>query len=115
MATITRLEDPSMSGPETAAVASATTSTGPLRRELLVVLGLAAGAMVALGFTRFAYALLLPPMRSELDWSFTAAGGMNTSNAIGYVLGAASASWWGNLFGTRRAFSVGIAASAITL
>ncbi|MEU4547265.1 YbfB/YjiJ family MFS transporter [Nonomuraea dietziae] len=38
--------------------------------QALVALGLAAGPVVALGFTRFAYALLLPPMHRELPWSY---------------------------------------------
>jgi len=42
----------------------------------MVALGLAAGPVVALGFTRFAYALLLPAMRADLDWSFATAGGI---------------------------------------
>jgi len=41
-----------------------------------------------LGMTRFAYALLLPPMRDDLLWSYTLAGAMNTFNAVGYLVGA---------------------------
>jgi predicted MFS family arabinose efflux permease len=56
------------------------------------LLGLAAAlslaTAVALGVTRFAYALLLPAMRSDLQWSYTLAGAMNTANAIGYLAGA---------------------------
>jgi AraC-like DNA-binding protein len=44
------------------------------RSEHLTALGLAAGTVVALGFTRFAYALLLPSIRTELGWSYAAAG-----------------------------------------
>ena len=50
--------------------------------------GLALGAAVSLGLARFAYALLLPPMRAELGWSYTTAGAMNTLNAAGYLAGA---------------------------
>lgn len=46
------------------------------------------GAAVSLGITRFAYALLLPPMRADLGWSYALAGGMNTANAVGYLVGA---------------------------
>lgn len=53
-----------------------------------VVLALSLGAAVSLGITRFAYALLLPVMRDDLGWSYTLAGGMNTLNALGYLLGA---------------------------
>ena len=55
---------------------------------LWVVLALSLGAAVSLGITRFAYALLLPVMRDDLGWSYTLAGGMNTANALGYLLGA---------------------------
>jgi predicted MFS family arabinose efflux permease len=51
-------------------------------------MALALGAAVSLGITRFAYGLLLPAMRSDLGWSYTLAGGMNTANAMGYFLGA---------------------------
>jgi predicted MFS family arabinose efflux permease len=45
-------------------------------------------AAVSLGMTRFAYALLLPPMRDDLSWTYTLAGSMNTFNAVGYLIGA---------------------------
>ena len=45
-------------------------------------------AAVSLGITRFAYALLLPPMREDLSWTYTLAGSMNTFNAVGYLVGA---------------------------
>jgi predicted MFS family arabinose efflux permease len=45
-------------------------------------------AAVSLGMTRFAYALLLPPMREDLSWTYTVAGSMNTFNAVGYLIGA---------------------------
>ena len=45
-------------------------------------------AAVSLGMTRFAYALLLPPMRDDLSWTYTLAGSMNTFNALGYLMGA---------------------------
>jgi len=49
---------------------------------------LSLGAAVSLGVTRFAYGLLLPPMRESLGWSYTLAGAMNTANAAGYLAGA---------------------------
>ena len=55
---------------------------------LRLALALSLGAAVSLGITRFAYGLLLPPMRADLGWSYTLAGGMNTANALGYLLGA---------------------------
>jgi predicted MFS family arabinose efflux permease len=50
-------------------------------------------AAVSLGMTRFAYALLLPPMRDDLLWSYTLAGAMNTFNAVGYLVGALLTPW----------------------
>ncbi|MFT3953337.1 MAG: YbfB/YjiJ family MFS transporter [Piscinibacter sp.] len=49
---------------------------------------LALGAAVSLGLARFVYALLLPPMRADLGWSYFTAGAMNTVNAAGYLVGA---------------------------
>ncbi|HMN22491.1 MAG TPA: YbfB/YjiJ family MFS transporter [Ottowia sp.] len=58
------------------------------RQPIAVALALSLGAAVSLGITRFSYALLLPVMRDDLGWSYTLAGGMNTANALGYLLGA---------------------------
>jgi len=55
---------------------------------LALALALSLGAAVSLGVTRFAYGLLLPTMRTDLGWSYTLAGAMNTANALGYLLGA---------------------------
>jgi predicted MFS family arabinose efflux permease len=78
-------------------------------------LGLALSPLVALGFTRFAYALLLPPMRAEFGWSFAEAGALNTSNAIGYLAGALLAAWLGARFGRLKVFTVAMVASALAL
>ena len=56
--------------------------------SIRLALALSLGAAVSLGITRFAYGLLLPPMRADLGWSYALAGAMNTSNAAGYLLGA---------------------------
>ena len=48
----------------------------------------ALAAAVSLGLARFSYALLLPPMRADLGWSYFTAGAMNTVNAAGYLVGA---------------------------
>lgn len=58
------------------------------RRLFVTAAALALGAAVSLGLARFSYALLLPPMRAELGWSYFTAGAMNTANAVGYLLGA---------------------------
>lgn len=58
------------------------------RQSIGLALALSLGAAVSLGITRFAYGMLLPPMRADLQWSYTLAGAMNTANALGYLLGA---------------------------
>lgn len=63
-------------------------AAAPLPRMLVAALALALAAAVSLGLARFSYALLLPPMRQDLAWSYVTAGGMNTFNALGYLLGA---------------------------
>jgi predicted MFS family arabinose efflux permease len=58
------------------------------RASLVTAAALALGAAISLGLARFSYALLLPPMRAELGWSYFTAGAMNTVNAAGYLVGA---------------------------
>jgi predicted MFS family arabinose efflux permease len=58
--------------------------------RLILILSLA--PTVGLGIGRFAYALVLPDMRDSLGWSYSAAGFMNTINAVGYLAGALLAS-----------------------
>src|SRR5437763_6656790 len=57
---------------------------------LILILSLA--PTIGLGIGRFAYALVLPDMREDLGWSYSAAGFMNTINAVGYLVGALVAS-----------------------
>ena len=57
-----------------------------------LILTLSLAATVGLGIGRFAYALVLPDMRESLHWSYSAAGFMNTINAVGYLAGALMAS-----------------------
>jgi predicted MFS family arabinose efflux permease len=65
-----------------------TAKPAPEQQTLWLALALSLGAAVSLGVTRFAYGLLLPTMRTDLGWSYTLAGAMNTANALGYLLGA---------------------------
>ena len=58
--------------------------------RLILILSLA--PTIGLGIGRFAYALVLPDMRDSLHWSYSAAGFMNTINAVGYLAGALLAS-----------------------
>ncbi|MDR5754408.1 MULTISPECIES: YbfB/YjiJ family MFS transporter [unclassified Caballeronia] len=58
------------------------------KETLALAVCLSLGSAIALGLTRFSYALLLPSMKADLGWTFAQAGAMNTANALGYLLGA---------------------------
>jgi predicted MFS family arabinose efflux permease len=60
---------------------------------LFEAVALSLGMGIALGMARFSYALLLPPMKADLGWSFVQAGTMNTVNAAGYLIGALMCPW----------------------
>ncbi|HEV7217215.1 MAG TPA: YbfB/YjiJ family MFS transporter [Chloroflexota bacterium] len=86
-----------------------------LSSVLATAAGLALGPAVAIGFARFAYALLLPGMRADLAWTFGQAGAMNTANALGYLFGALVAAATARRFGARPAFASGIVVTAALL
>jgi len=76
---------------------------------------LALAAAVSLGLARFSYALLLPPMRTELGWSYFTAGAMNTVNAAGYLVGALCMPWAMARLDVRRLMLGGGLATALIL
>lgn len=77
-----------MSAAPSSSSVSGDLSAASFGRLFALALALSLGAAVSLGVTRFAYGLLLPPMRADLQWNYTLAGAMNTANALGYFLGA---------------------------
>ena len=81
----------------------------------LIVLGLSLGPAISNGFARFAYGLILPAMRSDLGWSFTEAGAINTANAVGYLIGALGALFLVNRIGPRALFVWGFALTTLAL
>ena len=85
------------------------------RRSLLTALGLAAASAIALGFSRFAYSLLLQAMQADLGLSYVAAGALNTFNAVGYLAGAFGAAWAARRWGPGRPFAAGVALSTLAL
>jgi len=82
---------------------------------LWVIFGLAMGPAAALGLARFAYALLLPPMRAELGWSFAHAGALSTANAAGYLAGALVAAPLGRQLGDKRTFAISLFVTALAV
>jgi predicted MFS family arabinose efflux permease len=90
-------------------------SSFPQEHPLLTAIALALGAAITLGISRFAYALFLPLMRSDLHWSYLTAGNMNTGNAIGYFIGAMSSAWAFSKVGLRRPFIVMLLISILVM
>ena len=85
----------------------------PHPARLILILSLA--PTIGLGIGRFAYALVLPDMRDALSWSYSAAGFMNTVNAVGYLAGALTASLLIKRFGLARSVVWGTAACVASL
>ena len=92
-----------------------TRAHSPAGGELAIAAALALAAAVSLGLARFSYALLLPPMRADLGWSYFTAGAMNTVNAAGYLLGALLVPWLLRRFDARQFMLTGGAAAALLL
>ncbi|MED5620815.1 YbfB/YjiJ family MFS transporter [Ideonella sp. BN130291] len=84
-----------------------------IRQPLMVGLLLSLAAAVSLGMARFSYALLVPPMRADLHWSYLLAGAMNTANALGYLVGALAAPAALRRWGAGRALLAGSAATSL--
>src|SRR5690349_19226677 len=80
---------------------------------LILIVSLA--PTIGLGIGRFAYALVLPDMRDALGWSYSAAGFMNTINAVGYLVGALMAARLIKRFGLVRSVRWSTAACVFSL
>jgi len=85
-------------------------SNGILRALLL-----SCGPIVTNAFARFAYALVLPAMRTDQNWSWSQAGLMNTAGAVGYLVGAGLTRMLVSRTGNRRLFQVGVVATAMAI
>jgi predicted MFS family arabinose efflux permease len=81
--------------------------------RLILILSLA--PTIGLGIGRFAYALVLPDMRDTLGWSYSAAGFMNTINAVGYLAGALLVSRMTRRFGLAASVRWGTLACMLSL
>ena len=84
-------------------------------RDVLRAGSLGIGAMVALGFSRFAYSLLLPPMQQDLGLTYAQAGSLNGANGLGYIFGAIGAALAARRWGAARPFQIGLLVSALIL
>lgn len=81
----------------------------------LLVLALSLGPAVSNGFARFAYGLILPAMQTDLAWTYTQAGWINTANALGYLVGALFTLATIQRFGAKALFMGGMVLTAVTL
>jgi predicted MFS family arabinose efflux permease len=87
----------------------------PYAHPARLILTLSLTPTVGLGIGRFAYSLVLPDMRDSLGWSYSAAGFMNTINAVGYLAGALIASKLIKRFGLAAAVRWGTLACVVSL
>ena len=84
-------------------------------RIWFIVLALALGPAVSNGLARFGYALVLPAMKKDLGWSYTLAGWINTSNAVGYLIGAIIALYLSRRISSARLFSYGMVLTTLSI
>ncbi len=76
---------------------------------------LAGGSAVAVGFARFAYALILPAMQTDMHLNYAQAGWLNTTNSIGYLLGALLTIYFVARLGNRSLFIGGIVLTTLSV
>lgn len=76
---------------------------------------LSGAAAVAVGYARFAYALILPPMQADLELNYAQAGWLNTANALGYLVGALATLAFVQRYGNRRLFTIGAVLTTLAL
>jgi MFS family permease len=84
-------------------------------RGFLIAVLLSFGPTVSNSFARFAYALVLPAMRNDLQLTYSQAGWLNTANAIGYLAGAVLTWTLVRTTGNRILFGVGMVVTAAAL
>lgn len=86
-----------------------------MARGYLIAFLLSFGPTVSNSFARFAYALVLPAMRADLQLNYSQAGWLNTANAIGYLAGAMLTWLVVRRTGNRSLFIVGMVLTAASL
>lgn len=80
-----------------------------------IVLGLALGVTISNAFARFAYGLILPAMQSDLNWTYTESGWINTANALGYVAGALLTFALIGRLSAKGLFNAGLVVTSVSL
>jgi predicted MFS family arabinose efflux permease len=87
----------------------------PIAQTLYAAIGFALAIAVVNGFGRFAYALLLPVMRTDLQWDYALSGWLNTANSLGYGLGALVGMLLLSRLKSSTLFVAGLATAVLTL
>jgi predicted MFS family arabinose efflux permease len=86
-----------------------------LNPSLRTAFFLALAIAVVNGFARFAYALILPVMRSDLNWDYALSGWLNTANSLGYGVGGLTGMLLLARYRPSALFVVGLISSVLTL
>lgn len=90
-------------------------SRSGLASGFVIAFLLSFGPAVSNSFARFAYALVLPAMRDDLQLNWSAAGWLNTANAFGYLAGAILTRLLVTRWGNRPLFQVGMVVTAVAV
>jgi predicted MFS family arabinose efflux permease len=86
-----------------------------LKQSLRTAFYLALAIAVVNGFARFAYALILPTMRVDLQWDYAFSGWLNTSNSLGYGFGGLTGMLLLSRFRPATLFVGGLVFAVVTL
>ncbi len=86
-----------------------------MKRDRTIAIALTLVPFASIGLTRFAFGLILPAMRSELDWTYFEGGLATTFNAAGYLAGAILGARAARRFGDRNMIVGGSAGMALML
>ncbi len=84
-------------------------------QSLRAAIVFASAIAVVNGFGRFAYALLLPVMRHDLNWDYALSGWLNTANSFGYGIGALAGLWLLGRYKSAHLFVTGLIVTVTTL
>jgi len=78
-----------------------------MQPSLWIAAQLSLSVAISNGVARFAYGLVLPAMREDLQWSYSTAGFLHTANSIGYMVGALVCVAWLRALPSAKGFRIG--------
>jgi MFS family permease len=92
-----------------------TMSEGKFHYAWVILLTGLIGVVGALGFGRFAYTPILPPMKEALALSYAQMGWIGTGNFIGYLFISLLGGYWAARIGPRKIISASLLLVAVSL